>query len=155
MPRKGASHLSSSKRGFPESLFRGLAAALVFFALPCALVAQNWSSNLDGTVLDATGAAIPEARVTTRDLATGHTRATITNARGYFSFPLLPVGSYALEVTRQGFAAKTVTGIQLQVSRSERLNITLEVARDRTSVQVEARPPLIETATPVSSEAST
>ncbi len=126
------------------------AIAAAFFTLSPShdTFAQNWSSNLDGTVLDASGAAIPEARATIRNTATGLARTTLTNQSGFYSFPLLPVGTYELEVARQGFASKTISGIQLQVSRSERLDVTLEIARERAEVRVDARPPLIETASP-------
>lgn len=112
------------------------------------LLAQNWSSNLDGTVLDSSQGAIPEARLVARNQATNLTRLAVTNEIGYYSFPLLPVGTYDLEISKPGFETKTISSMQLQVSRSERLDVTLKVARDRTVVQVEARPPLIETATP-------
>ena len=113
-----------------------------------ALFAQNWNGNLDGTVLDSSRSAIPHARVTVRNPATSFSRTTLTNDLGYYSFPLLPVGNYQLEITKSGFETKTVSGILLEVSRSQRLDVTLEVAHDRRFVQIEARPPLIETATP-------
>ena len=125
-----------------------IAAAFFSVSFPPQLVAQNWSSNLDGTVLDPSGAAIQEARVTVRNAATNHLRATLTNESGYFSFPFIAAGIYDLEIERQGFASKTVAGIQLQVSRSERLDVTLELARERAKIRVDARPPLIETASP-------
>jgi hypothetical protein len=140
--------LFASQRQFQRILLAGAAAVLILTTAAQSLLAQNWSSNLDGTVLDSSGGAIPEARVVVRNAATNILRSTRSNELGYYSFPLLPVGNYDLEITKPGFESKTVTGIQLQVSRSERFDITLEVARSRTSVQVEARPPLIETATP-------
>lgn len=113
-----------------------------------ALIAQNWNSSLDGTILDSSGSAVPQAQVTVRNPATSFGRTTLTNDLGYYSFPLLQVGNYQLEAAKPGFETKTVSGIQLEVSRSQRLDVTLEVARDRRVVQVEARPALIETATP-------
>jgi hypothetical protein len=110
--------------------------------------AQNWNSNLEGLVLDPTGAVVPGATVVLRNTATGLTRTTASSENGFYSFPLLPVGTYELEVSRSGFAAKTLAGLVLQVGQTARVDVTLELARGETTVRVDARPPLIETATP-------
>jgi hypothetical protein len=110
------------------------------------LAAQNWSSQLDGTVLDASGRAVPGARVVARNPSTNLSRATETNELGYYSFPVLPVGAYDLTVSKPGFQAQRIAGVLLEISRPRRLEISLELARGHTAIQVEARPPLIETA---------
>ncbi len=121
-----------------------LALALISVPLP----AQNWNSNLEGLVLDPSGAAIPAASVELRNPATGQARAARTNEHGFYSFPFVPVGAYELEVSKAGFAGKMLRGLVLQVGQTARVDVTLELPREQTVVRVEAQPPLIETASP-------
>jgi hypothetical protein len=58
------------------------------------------------------------------------------------------VGIYDLTVTAPGFATRTVQSISLQVGRSDRIDLTLQLARGKSSVRVEDRPPLIQAASP-------
>jgi hypothetical protein len=122
----------------------GLALALI----PVALRAQNWNGNLEGLVLDPSGAAIPAASVELRNPATGQARATRTNEQGFYSFPLVPVGTYELAISHAGFATKMLRGLVLQVGQTARLDVILELPREQTVVQVDALPPLIEAASP-------
>ncbi|MBZ5516677.1 MAG: carboxypeptidase-like regulatory domain-containing protein [Acidobacteriia bacterium] len=124
------------------------ALALILTAFADPLVAQNWNSNLEGVVLDPSSRAVPGAAVVLRNTATGLTRITSTGANGFYAFPLLTVGTYDLEVSKSGFASKTLAGLVLQVGQTARVDVTLVLARQQTMVRVDARPPLIETATP-------
>ena len=119
---------------------------LLLTTLP--LFAQNWNSNLEGLVLDPTGAAIPDARLELRNTATAQTRVARPNGDGFYSFPLVPVGAYEVEVSCQGFAAKVLRGLILRVGETARVDVTLELAREQTTLRVDAQPPLIQTATP-------
>lgn len=116
--------------------------------IPCGLRAQSGNSNLEGFVLDPSGAAIPDARLGLRNTATAQMRTAPTTSDGFYSFPLVPVGAYELEVSRQGFATRVLRGIVLEVGQTSRIDVTLELAREQTSVRVDAQPPLIQTATP-------
>jgi hypothetical protein len=125
-----------------------LIAACLLLTVSKPAQAQNWNSNLEGIILDPTGAVVPGATIALRNPATGLRRTTTSSENGFYSFPLLPVGMYELEVSKSGFAAKTLSGLVLQVGQTARVDVTLELARGETTVRVEARPPLIETATP-------
>ena len=139
--------VTTTRRSHPQPRLI-IVAVIIFGCLSHPLLAQNWNSSLEGSVFDPTGAAIPEAEVTLRNSATSLTRSGRTNARGYYSFPLLPVGTYELEVAKRGFSSKMVSGLLLQVGQSVRVDVRLELAREQSVIRVEARPPLIETATP-------
>ena len=135
----------------PVTAFAGLlVAALVLFAVTPAtnLRAQTWNSHLEGMVLDQSGAAIPAASLELRNPATGQVRGAQTDANGFYSFPLLPVGSYELKIAKKGFVPRFVRGLVLQVGEAERVDIHLEIAPAKTEVQVDARPPLVEAASP-------
>ena len=132
-----------------KSLREALAAtALALALISVPLPAQNWNSNLEGLVLDPSGAAIPAASVKLRNPATGQARPARTSEQGFYSFPFVPVGTYELEVSHAGFAGKVLRGLVLQVGQTARVDVTLELPCEQTVVRVEAQPPLIETASP-------
>jgi len=135
----------------PVAAFAGLfVAALVLFAVTLAtnLHAQTWNSHLEGMVLDQSGAAIPAASLELRNPATGQIRRNQTDENGFYTFAFLPVGSYDMEIAKAGFASKVVRGLVLRVGESARLNIRLEIAPARSEIHVDARPPLVEAASP-------
>ena len=132
------------------NLFFAVLQALLLSAttLPHALYAQTWNSHLEGTVLDPSGAAVPAASLELRNSATGQVRQTQTGVNGFYSFPLLPVGNYELEIAKTRFVSKVVRGLVLRVGETARVDIRLEIAPERTEIQVDAQPPLVETASP-------
>ncbi len=103
-------------------------------------------------MLDPSGASIPGASVQLRNTTTGQSRQTLADGHGFYSFPLLPVGSYELEVDRRGFATKILRGLVLQVGQTVRQDVSLELAREQTLLSVEAQPPLVERTSPAVSE---
>jgi len=114
--------------------------------------AQTWGANLEGLVLDQRSAAIPGAAVRLVSVTTGQIRGARTDARGRYSFPLLPVGSYQLEVSKPGFASQVLSAFSLEVGQTARISLTLKLAPEATRIEVAARPPLVETASPAISD---
>jgi hypothetical protein len=121
---------------------------LIISFVPCALCAQNWNSHLEGLITDPSGAVIPQAQVTLENNASGQVRHSQTNQQGFYTFPLLPVGSYDLTVAAPGFAPRVLHGLTLQVGQSARVDLTLELPRGQSVLQVDARPPLVQAASP-------
>ena len=115
---------------------------------PGRLCAQNAGGNLEGLVLDPSGAAIPAVAVEASSTATGLSRVTHTGQDGFYSFPLLPVGAYELRFAKPGFAGKILSGLTLEVAQTLRVTVTLELAREQTLVRVDTQPPLIQTSSP-------
>jgi hypothetical protein len=109
------------------------------------LWAQVSLSQIQGTVLDASGAAIPGATVKATNTATAVSRTTVTGAEGTYVLPDLPVGPYRLDVTKEGFATAAQTGIVLQVATNPTVNISLKVGNVSEQVSVEANAALVET----------
>src|SRR5580693_304349 len=70
-------------------------------------------ASLSGVVTDQTGAALPDAAVTIKNVATGATRTIPTEGRGHFQVSGLPPGRFEIRVAKQGFADETRTGISL------------------------------------------
>ena len=83
-------------------------------AAPSALHAQgSTTANLSGTVVDPTGAVIPNAVVALKNVANNDTRETRSNGSGDFTFSVLPVGTYELDIKVQGFKELKEGGIHL------------------------------------------
>lgn len=121
-------------------LVLGIAALLVFAA---ALPAQS-VGRITGTVFDPSGLAIPGAEVTIENTGTGLTYKATANEAGLFGFPELPIGTYRLTVTSEGFKKLVRPNIQLLTAQSLDLPVTLEIGEVSESVEVAATAPLLE-----------
>ena len=124
------------------------------FAVVCALVisfifsgtalAQS-TATIQGTVLDATGAAVPNATVTVKNMNTGQERSTQTSDAGLYVVPSLPVGTYSVEVKAQGLQTMVANNLTVDVAQSVEQNFTLKVASTTETVEIHATAPVIET----------
>jgi hypothetical protein len=129
-----------------------LLAALILFALAVLLLApglhaQVVGGTISGTVADATGAAIPNAQVQVHNDETGNERKLVTGPDGRFSAPSIPVGSYTVSVTAEGFATQARTGVPLSVGQSQNVPFTLSISGISESVIVRDEPPIVNTST--------
>lgn len=84
------------------------------------------SGVLEGTVLDAAGAPLPEAQVTIQPAGGGATQRVVTARSGGFRVPLLPPGEYSVLVERLGFQPVIVTRVPIRASRSVGLEVRVE-----------------------------
>ena len=114
--------------------------------LPTAIVAQDQSAvtgSLNGTVIDTTGAAIPDATVT----VTGSqgTFTTRTDSLGRFSAANLTPGYYDVRVVKQGFSAVQARHNEVTVSVASTLNLQMGVGSETTTVEVTAAAVQIDT----------
>jgi hypothetical protein len=123
------------KQGAPECM-RALAmgASLVAMAAP-SLMAQSLAglSALNGTVRDASGAAVADAAVAVANTSLGIERKLKSNGEGYFSVVSLPPASgYEVGVEKSGFSKSIVRNIQLNVGA----NATVPVPEPGAAVAV-------------------
>jgi hypothetical protein len=103
--------------------------------------------NIVGTVLDPTGAVIPEATVELLNPATGITRTARTDAAGLYRFNNVLVGDYAITAKADGFAPKRMESIRVVLNRSTTVNLTLDVGDITTQVVVSETSATIDTTT--------
>lgn len=122
-------------------------AAACLAALLChrPLSAQYTTASLGGTVVDQSGAAVPEAGVTVENTATGFTQKTSTDATGAYLFPRLQVGPYNLRVEKTGFTTYIQKGIILTVNQAASQPVTLQVGTVTQEVTVAATAELVNT----------
>jgi hypothetical protein len=114
---------------------------LVVVSLACAqsLFAQGTDlGTIRGLVTDASGAAIPGAKVVTVDLATNTSRETTTNSQGEYQMFGLRSGNYKVSVSNPGMGTTDLTGIVLNGSDTVNANATLKVASKIESIEVTA-----------------
>lgn len=121
---------------------------LVFLALSCAIClpisAQVTSAEVSGTVIDGTGAAVPNANVTLTNAATNVARSTVSDSTGRYILSLLPPGEYIVSVEAAGFRKLIQRGLNLQVNQQAQLDLTLQLGQVSESVEVTAQAPLLQ-----------
>ena len=117
--------------------------------LACSLHAFGQASdgNLVGTIADSTGAVLPNASVTIRNLATGIQAVTKTAATGEYRFNNLPVGQYELSAQLAGFATSKLGNLNIELNKTATVNLSLQVGAVSSSVEVSEAPVAIDTTT--------
>src|SRR5215831_16790566 len=106
--------------------------------------AQTATGNISCSVEDASGARVPNAEVRLIHSATQQTRTVLTNERGEFLAPQLPIGEYEVRAEVTGFKRKSLVGILLRVDQTLTLPITIEPGNVSETVEVTSSAPLLE-----------
>ncbi len=117
--------------------------AFTLFAFLSPLATAQATSQLNGSVMDSSGAAVAGAQITLTEPATGLKRTTTSNASGLYQFLDVPPGDYRLETSAKGFAPYLASKVTLVVKTPATVPIRLQVAGVAQSVTVEAEAPLI------------
>jgi len=117
-------------------IFAFLVAA--FLVVPAIMFGQ-FRAGLEGTVTDTSGAVIPGATVIITNTATRATRQTATNSHGFYSFSILPPGSYTVTAKMTGFKTTTLQNVTVGAQTNQGLNITLSPGVVSQSVTVTAQ----------------
>ena len=110
-------------------------------------IAQLPTATILGVVHDSSGAVVPEAALTARNLDTGAIRTTTSGRDGSFRLSALPVGNYELKVEHSGFRAEVRSGLLLTIAQEAVVHFTLEVGPIEQTISVMAEPPLVNTTT--------
>ncbi len=110
------------------------------------LFSQTFRGGITGTVTDASGAAVNGASVKMVGSDTGLTREGISSSAGEFVFQDLPLGKYDITVTSPGFDTVHVSGINVDAGKIATIAVKLDVAKQATTVEVQATAVAIETA---------
>jgi len=122
-------------KGFGICLF-----ATFLFAATVAAQTQITTGTIQGTVLDANGAAVPGANVEVKNVDTNLTRTTASDEEGRFTALQLPPGRYTVTVTKTGFATMVVQQADLTVGQAMNLPISMKVSSVAETVTVTATP---------------
>jgi hypothetical protein len=128
-------------------LFSVLLAAGALVALAPPAAAQDPTGTVEGAVSDKTAAVVAGATVVARQLETGFSRETTAGADGFYRLLLLPVGPYRVTVGATGFSTVVQEPVVVEVSRTLRLNVQLEVSSRSEVVTVSGSGQLVDTST--------
>ncbi|HEY0565683.1 MAG TPA: carboxypeptidase-like regulatory domain-containing protein, partial [Terriglobales bacterium] len=122
-----------------------LSLALLLFT-PLLALGQS-TGNIQGTVMDNSGAAIPGATVTIKNLGTSLTRTVTTDANGNYLVPALPSGNYSIDTNAKGFQHQLVQSAPLNVASNVVQNFRLAPSSVTETVTITEEPPQIESGT--------
>lgn len=110
-------------------------------------VAAQSTANIQGSVTDASGAVVPNAVITIRNVGTGEDRTTTTDESGSYNAASLAPGTYRIEVKASGLQTMVATGVPLEVGRTVRQDFSLKVATASEVVEITGAAPVIESST--------
>ncbi|HEU5457803.1 MAG TPA: TonB-dependent receptor, partial [Terracidiphilus sp.] len=108
--------------------------------------AQEFRGTISGTVTDSTGAVVPNAMVTAREVNTGTVNRTTSNGAGQYVIPFLLPGTYTIRAEARGFQGLERPGINLESQGHLIVNLALQIGANSETVTVSAAPPLIDLA---------
>jgi len=94
--------------------------------------------------MDPSGALIPNAQLTAKELSTGTTYKTVTSSAGIYRFPNVNIGTYDITVTAPGFKVAHLTGVVVQVATTSSLDVKLETGTVTETMEVNANAPTIQ-----------
>jgi hypothetical protein len=127
-----------------DNVVRVLGAILCVLLCSLSLFSQVTTGTIFGTVQDSSGAAIPGATVTIRNLDTGMARSVTTDEGGRYTAPDLSLGNYEVQAKLMGFQTEVRRGITLTVGRQAVVNLSLRVGQVNEQVTVTGEAPLVE-----------
>ncbi|WP_220464896.1 TonB-dependent receptor [Granulicella sp. 5B5] len=102
------------------------------------------AGDVEGTVTDATGAVIPGATVTIKNLATGASKAATSNSSGNYHVSLLTPGTYQVTGAAAGFAT-VVSNVTVAAGVVTQDAIKLSVGQQGTTIEVTSNPEIVNT----------
>ncbi|MGH9720115.1 MAG: carboxypeptidase regulatory-like domain-containing protein [Bryobacteraceae bacterium] len=120
-----------------------LAVLPVAASFPVPLWGQ-FTSQIEGTVMDPSRAAIPSAKLTLLNTNTGIETNVVAGPAGYFRFASLPASSFKVTAIAPGFRPTEVSDLRLEGGETRTVNITLEVGATSSAVTVAAEASAVE-----------
>ena len=121
--------------------------AICALAATLALLGQTSTGTITGMVTDSSQARLASVKLKLTNIATGVTLDGQTNEAGEYTFPLLPSGTYTLVAEQGGFQKVNRTGIVVELSRTARVDLILQVGQVTESLTVTGAAPLLESET--------
>ena len=127
---------------------------LVLYALATSLLfpsvlrgqATISTGNINGTVADTSGAAVPDTNITIVDIDTGVTTKLTTNSSGFYNSGSIAPGKYSVNAEAKGFETSEKQ-VNVRIANNTAVNFTLKIGQESTAVRVEASPVSVNTET--------
>src|ERR1700675_349926 len=131
--------------GLNSKCFRLVCALAMVLAEAVSGNAQSTGGRVRGTVTDSSGGAITGAKLLLTNEANGTQRDTQSGSNGEYIFLEVPVGTYQIEVTQQGFKKYFRKGLVVNLNEVVSLDIPLQIGGTSEVVEVTGAPPLVDT----------
>ncbi|HKX32876.1 MAG TPA: carboxypeptidase-like regulatory domain-containing protein, partial [Blastocatellia bacterium] len=116
---------------------------ILCLAFAPATFGQAVYGSIYGTVTDANGAAVPGATVTITDTQKNVSFTETTNGQGYFNRQRLVLGTYRVEIKKDGFKTSIQDAVTVNVDVSTQVNMTLQAGAVSEQVTVTSEAPLL------------
>jgi hypothetical protein len=100
--------------------------------------AQSNTGTMLGTVTDATGAQVPNAKIIVKSIETEQEQSITADSSGAYTIPNLQVGHYSVTVSRPGFKTTVLSNIEIEVAQQARIDAVLQVGQVNQEVTVTA-----------------
>jgi hypothetical protein len=133
----------SSDRAISRFLLALAGACLAVVLLFAPEARAQVSASISGRVIDPAGATVSGAAVMAKNVETGETRSTVTDALGHYWVPSLAVGEYEVHVTKQGFQEQVRGRIHLVVGQEASVDMALKLGQVTEQFKVEADAPVV------------
>jgi hypothetical protein len=111
------------------------------------LFGQASDGNITGAVLDASGAAVPNATIQLQNVDTGVKLNTKTDTNGTYRFGNVAIGRYGLTVSASGFTTASIKDLLVELNKTATANVTVQVGSVSTAVDVTEAATTIDTTT--------
>src|SRR5271168_1283541 len=139
--------MKNSRNRLMLGVFFGLCFCVCATLMSSPLAAQSTFGSVTGTVVDATGAAVPGVAVTLTNSGTAQTQVVTTGADGLYTFVNLNPGEYRIDAEKTSFKHFKREHIVIEVQQSARIDVTMEVGAVNQTVEVTGETPLLQTTT--------
>lgn len=134
-----------TKRELPQEWLVLAGSCILLFVCGNSTFAQLPTATILGTVTDQSGAAVPSATVTAKNVDTAQVRSTVTGSNGEYRISALPVGRYEVTTASQGFRTEVQSGLTLTVAQEAVMDFAMQLGTVQDTVSVTAEAPLVDT----------
>ncbi len=132
------------------SLGLGNALTILFCVLLLTTVSiaqSDTTGRISGNITDSSGGLLPDATVTINQSATGLTRTVQTNVDGNYTLNSVPIGTYRLTITKDGFKSTSINNVVVNVANVTRQNAALEIGAVTETVEIRSDDVQVQTQT--------
>src|SRR3984957_5082149 len=123
-------------KGKAYSAMKGLSWVVVVLYFLLNTAWADVAGRISGMVRDPSGAFVAAATVTLNNVGNGTHQTTTTNDQGQYSFPVVPIGHYELEVSSSGFQPYKKIGVLIDVNSALQIDATLQIGQSTQTVEV-------------------